>query len=158
MTLPALHHAGSRFKNCRQKQVTQATRSGWRVDRNQEPHSTVRTERSRKPFSSCCGSITFYRNTLKYWGMKWHDVWDVLQNSGGCRGTTVRSANAQDWPTDERKLMDAGAGDRPMGFTLLCLWVRLKFSTRPKTGRREEGSGWGTHVYLWRIHFDIWQK
>ena len=25
-------------------------------------------------------------------------------------------------------------------------------------GRREEGSGWGTHVYLWRIHFDIWQS
>ena len=25
-------------------------------------------------------------------------------------------------------------------------------------GRREEGSGWGTHVYLWRIHFDMWQN
>ena len=25
-------------------------------------------------------------------------------------------------------------------------------------GRREEGSGWGTHIYLWRIHFDIWQN
>ena len=25
-------------------------------------------------------------------------------------------------------------------------------------GRREEGSGWGTHVYLWQIHVDIWQK
>ena len=25
-------------------------------------------------------------------------------------------------------------------------------------GRREEGSGWGTYVYLWRIHFDIWQN
>ena len=25
-------------------------------------------------------------------------------------------------------------------------------------GRREEGSGWGTHVYLWRIHFDVWQN
>ena len=25
-------------------------------------------------------------------------------------------------------------------------------------GRREEGSGWGTHVYLWRIHFEIWQN
>ena len=25
-------------------------------------------------------------------------------------------------------------------------------------GRREEGSGWATHVYLWRIHFDIWQN
>ena len=23
---------------------------------------------------------------------------------------------------------------------------------------REEGSGWGTHVYLWRIHYDIWQN
>jgi len=25
-------------------------------------------------------------------------------------------------------------------------------------GRREKGSGWGTHVYLWWIHFDIWQN
>ena len=25
-------------------------------------------------------------------------------------------------------------------------------------GRREEGSGWGTHVYLWQIHFDVWQN
>ena len=25
-------------------------------------------------------------------------------------------------------------------------------------GRREEGSGWGTHVYLWQIHFVIWQN
>ena len=25
-------------------------------------------------------------------------------------------------------------------------------------GRREEGSGWGTRVCLWRIHFDIWQN
>ena len=25
-------------------------------------------------------------------------------------------------------------------------------------GRRAEGSGWGTHVYLWWIHFDIWQN
>jgi len=23
--------------------------------------------------------------------------------------------------------------------------------------RREEGSGWGTHVYLWQIHFNVWQ-
>ena len=25
-------------------------------------------------------------------------------------------------------------------------------------GRREEGSGWVTHVYLWWIHVDIWQN
>ena len=33
---------------------------------------------------------------------------------------------------------------------------------RPKRmvqgGRREEGSGWGTRVYLWWIHVDIWQN
>ena len=29
---------------------------------------------------------------------------------------------------------------------------------REEGGRREEGSGWGTHVYLWRIHADIWQN
>ena len=23
-------------------------------------------------------------------------------------------------------------------------------------GKREEGSAWGTHVYLWWIHVDIW--
>ena len=25
-------------------------------------------------------------------------------------------------------------------------------------GRTEEGSGWGTRVYLWRIHVDVWQN
>ena len=30
-------------------------------------------------------------------------------------------------------------------------------SQRDGTGR-EEGSGWGTRVYLWWIHVDIWQN
>ena len=38
----------------------------------------------------------------------------------------------------------AGALGRPRGMV--------------RGGRREEGSGWGTRVYLWRIHFDIWQN
>ena len=25
-------------------------------------------------------------------------------------------------------------------------------------GRGEEGSGWGAHVCLWWIHFDVWQN
>ena len=29
---------------------------------------------------------------------------------------------------------------------------------REGMGRKEEGSGGGTQVYLWRIHFDIWQN
>ena len=41
-------------------------------------------------------------------------------------------------------MLGAGALGRPRGME----WG----------GRREEGSGWGTHVYLWWIHFDIWQK
>jgi len=42
-----------------------------------------------------------------------------------------------------RKL-GAGALGRPRGMA--------------QGGKKEEGSGWGTHVYLWRIHVDIWQN
>ena len=41
-------------------------------------------------------------------------------------------------------MLGAGALGRPRGME----WG----------GRREEGSGWGTHVYPWRIHFDIWHR
>ena len=41
-------------------------------------------------------------------------------------------------------MLGAGALGRPRGM----VWGR----------KREEGSGWGTHVYLWQIHFDIWQN
>ena len=41
-------------------------------------------------------------------------------------------------------MLGAGALGRPRGM----VWE----------GWREEGSGWGTHVYLWQIHFDIWQN
>ena len=41
-------------------------------------------------------------------------------------------------------MLGAGALGRPRGM----VWG----------GRREEGSGWGAHVYLWQIHFDIWQN
>ena len=45
---------------------------------------------------------------------------------------------------DARWMLGAGALGWPRGM----VWG----------GRREEGSGWGTHVYLWQIHFDIWQN
>ena len=41
-------------------------------------------------------------------------------------------------------MLGAGALGRPRG----TVWG----------GRMEEGSGWGTHVYLWWIHFNIWQN
>ena len=46
--------------------------------------------------------------------------------------------NARYW------MLGAGALGRPRGM----VWG----------GRREEGSGWGTRVYLWWILFDIWQN
>ena len=42
------------------------------------------------------------------------------------------------------KTLGAGALGRPRGM----VWG----------GRREEVSGWGTHVYPWRIHVDVWQN
>ena len=48
------------------------------------------------------------------------------------------------WALFRYMSMGAGALGRPSGME----WG----------GRREEGSGWGTHVYLWQIHFDIWQN
>ena len=41
-------------------------------------------------------------------------------------------------------MLGAGALGRPRGMV--------------QGGRREEGSGWGTRVYPWRIHVDIWQN
>ena len=41
-------------------------------------------------------------------------------------------------------MLGAGALGRPRGMV--------------QEGRREEGPGWGTRVYLWQIHIDIWQN
>ena len=41
-------------------------------------------------------------------------------------------------------MLGAGALGRPRGM----VWG----------GWREEGSGWGTRAYLWRIHVDIWKN
>ena len=42
--------------------------------------------------------------------------------------------------------------------SLLDAWGWCTGTTQRDGMVREEGSGWGTHVYLWRIHFDIWQN
>ena len=44
--------------------------------------------------------------------------------------------------------------------TILDAWGWCTGTTqRDGKGReREEGSGWGTRVYLWWIHVDIWQN
>ena len=42
--------------------------------------------------------------------------------------------------------------------TILDAWGWCTGTTQREGMGREEGSGWGTHVYLWQIHFDIWQN
>ena len=72
----------------------------------------------------------FPMNTQDWSPLGW-TCWNSLQSKGLSRvfsNTTV----------------GAGALGRPRGMV--------------RRGRREEGSGWGTHVYLWRIHFNIWQN
>ena len=65
---------------------------------------------------------------------KWHwNTYNIIY------GTSRQSRfDARYW------MLGAGALGRPRGM----VWG----------GRREESSGWGTHVYLWRIHLDIWQN
>ena len=58
-------------------------------------------------------------------------------------GKTLSDASCQSRLNARYWMLGAGALGRPRGM----VWG----------GRREEGSGWGTHVYLRRIHFDIWQ-
>ena len=39
-----------------------------------------------------------------------------------------------------------------------CRQILYHLSHQESYSSYKEGSGWGTHVYLWQIHFDIWQN
>ena len=41
---------------------------------------------------------------------------------------------------------------------ILDAWGWCNVTTQRDGTGREEGSGWGTHIYLWWICFDIWQN
>ena len=91
------------------------------------------------------GSITnsMDMNVSKLWQMvKDREAWQ-----GGVHGISESQTQLSDWTT-----MSWLTSSFEMGF--------LRDTPRGMVwgGRREEGSGWGTHVYLWRIHFDIWQN
>ena len=42
--------------------------------------------------------------------------------------------------------------------TMLDAWGWCTGTTQRDGTGREEGSGWGTRVYLWQIHVDVWQN
>ena len=73
-------------------------------------------------------------------GRGWNDLGEWHWNTYNIIYETSRQSRFDAWYW----MLEAGALGWPRGM----VWG----------GRREEGSGWGTHVYLWRIHFDIWQN
>ena len=97
-------------------------------------------------------AITLYmRQQKRHWcieqsfglfgrGRGWDDLGEWHWNMYNIIYETSRQSifDARYW------MLGAGALGRPRGM----VWG----------GRREEGSRWGTHVCLWRIHFDIWQN
>ena len=71
---------------------------------------------------------------------RWDDLGEWHWNMYNIIYETSRQSRFDVWYW----MLGDGALGRPRGMT----WG----------GRREEGSGWGTQVYLWQIHFDIWQN
>ena len=73
------------------------------------------------------------------------EVHNIVQETVTKIITKKKKCKKAKWLSEESlQIAGASALGRPRGM----VWG----------GRREEGSGWGTHVYLWRIHFDIWQS
>ena len=96
--------------------------------------------------------ITLYtRQQKRHWGIEqsfglcgrgrgWEDLGEWHWNTYNIIYEMSRQSRFDAWYW----MLGAGALGRPR-------WMAWG-------GGREEGSGWGTHVYLWRIHVDIWQN
>ena len=85
--------------------------------------------------------------------------WCVEQSFGLCgRGRGWEDLGEWHWNT-YNIIYETSRQSR---FDVRCWMLGASALGRPRgmvwEGRRVEGSGWGTHVYLWQIHFDIWQN
>ena len=97
-------------------------------------------------------TITLYmRQQKRHWcieqsfglcgrGREWGDLGEWHWNMYNIIYETSRQSRFDAWYW----MLGAGAMGWPRGM----VWG----------GRKREGSGWGAQVYLWRIHFDIWQN
>jgi len=97
-------------------------------------------------------TITLYmRQQKRHWcieqsfglcgrGRRWDDLEEWRWNMYNIIYEMSRQSRFDAWYW----MLGAGTLGRPRGM----VWG----------GRREEGSGWGILVYLWQIHFDIWQN
>ena len=64
------------------------------------------------------------------------------------------------WPIKLSQVKRGNFHELPVQFqcTILDAWGWCTGTTQRDGVGREEGSGWGAHVYLWWIRFDVWQN
>ena len=79
--------------------------------------------------------------------------WEIWRNSGNSvRRYFFWAPKSLQMVTAAMKLKDVYSLEG------LDAWGWCTGTTQRDGMGREEGSGWGTCVYLWQIHFDIWQN
>ena len=102
------------------------------------------------PFSSCPKSLSasgsFPMSQLFAWGG---------QSTGVSALASFLPKKSQGWSPSE---WTGGPACSPRDSQESSPAPQFKSRGRVWGGRTEEDSGWGTQVYLWRIHFDIWQN
>ena len=89
-------------------------------------------------FNSNIDDFTAYITLQPYFHENCFFVMCLCQASSSLPRNIKRVFDAWYW------MLGAGALGRPRGMV--------------RGGRREGGSGWGTRVYLWRIHAEVWQN
>ena len=120
-------------------------------------HPTISS--SVVPFSSCPQSLpvsgSFPMSQLFAWGFTSPKYWSF----------SFSISPSDEYSRLKKRREAKGKGEKERHTHLNAEFQRI--ARRDTLGRprgmvwggwREEGSGWGTHVYLWWIHFDIWQN
>ena len=116
--------------------------------------SCVRRVKKQK-VNDCASPLTHLCNPCVEWSRGWGFPWGCILVISLTRVSLMRNLDLNMYnimyETSHQSrfearywMLGAGALGRPR-------W-------RVWGGRREEGSGWGTQIYLWQIHFDIWQN
>ena len=117
------------------------------VNEETQVQSLVQKDALWKEMATCSSILTWkapHRSLVVYspWDLKESDTTQQLNNNNYALIM---------YETSRQSRFDAG-------YWMLGVGALGRPSGKVWGGRREEGSGWGTQVYLWRIHFNSWQN
>ena len=82
----------------------------------------------------------------------------LLDSVGGGEGGLIWENGIETCIISYMKRIASPGSMQDTGRLGLVHWDDPEGWYREGGGRREEGSGWGTCVYLWWMHVDIWQN